>query len=326
MREGPEITVVVPLYNEAEIVARVAGELVDVLRALETTWEVVLVDDGSTDETARRISEIARDQSGIVPVVLSRNFGKESALAAGLEVASGDAVIVMDGDLQHPPSLIPELVTRWRAGADVVNAVKSHRGRESVLYKVAARLFYVLIGGAMGRRMESQSDFKLLDRQVVNQVRSFKEQHRFFRGLVAWVGFSVEEVPFQVQGRFGGRASFTGVRLVRYALRNLMAFSSVPLQAIAWLGFITTMLAAVLAVQTFYNWASGQAVNGFTTAILATLIMGGVNLVCLGIVAVYQSVMYDELKGRPGFIVRKDRSSVRDRGVRFDPAPRSDSE
>jgi dolichol-phosphate mannosyltransferase len=209
--------------------------------------------------------------------------------------------------------LIPKLIALWREGADVVNAVKRDRGRESVLYKSAARVFYALLGGAMGYEMRSQSDFKLLDRQVVDQVRTFKEQHRFFRGLVAWVGFRVAEVPFEVQPRSAGRASFTGLKLAHYAIRNLMSFSSFPLVAIAWLGFMTTGLAVLLALQTLFNWAVGRAVSGFTTAIIVTLIIGGVNLVCLGIVAVYQSVMYDELKSRPRFIVRRDRSLAYDR-------------
>ena len=318
MHKPPEISVVVPLHDEAEVIGIFADELIKVLRTLQTTWEVVLVDDGSSDDTARRVHSMAAREPRIVPVELSRNFGKESALAAGLEAASGQGVIVMDGDLQHPPDLIPELVRRWRAGADVVNAVKSDRGREGLPYKLAAKLFYALIGEALGRRIESQSDFKLLDRQVVDQVRGFSEQVRFFRGLVAWVGFRVDEVPFRVQERPGGTSSFGGLRLLRYAVRNLMAFSSGPLQAIAWLGFITTALAGLLAVQTFYNWASGRAVDGFTTAILVTLLLGGINLACLGIVAVYQSVMYDELKGRPRFIVRNDRSVRSTRVIQMD--------
>lgn len=307
MGDRPGVSIVIPLHNEADVVVQTVDELTAVLRGIEATWEIVLVDDGSTDETSRQIHEIAARQPGVVTVQLSRNFGKEGALAAGLEAASGDAVIVMDGDLQHPPSLIPALVERWRAGADVVNAVKHDRGRESFPYKLAARLFYFLLGGAMSRQMESHSDFKLLDRQVVDQLRGFKEQHRFFRGLVAWVGFRVEDVPFEVQERSAGRSSFTAFQLLRYAARNLMSFSSVPLQAIAWVGFVTTGLAGILAIQTLYNWATGRAISGFTTAIVVTLIMGGVNLFCLGIVAVYQSVMYDELKARPRFILRKDR-------------------
>ena len=325
MNNRPEISVVVPLHNEAEVVEHFANELITVLREIKTTWEIVLVDDGSRDETARRIRELAARNTRIVPVELSRNFGKESALAAGLETAAGDAVIVMDGDLQHPPDLIPELVRRWRGGAEVVNAVKSDRGRERLSYKLSARLFYVLLGEAMGRRLESQSDFKLLDRQVVDQVRGFTEQQRFFRGLVAWVGFRVDEVPFRVQERSGGRSSFGPLQRVRYAARNLMAFSSGPLQAIAWLGFVTTALAGILATQTLYNWASGRAIDGFTTAIMVTLTLGGINLACLGIMAVYQSVMYDELKARPGFIVRKDRSVKNGRSIRMVRGHRSET-
>jgi glycosyltransferase involved in cell wall biosynthesis len=313
MSDPPDITVVVPLHNEAESLERLTKELVAALDQLDMRSEVVFVDDGSTDDTAARLTEIARQRPGlIVPVRLSRNFGKENALAAGLTAARGRAVIVMDGDLQHPPALIPQLVSRWQSGADVVNAVKADRGKEGVFHRLFARAFYALIGGAIGQRMESQSDFKLLDRQVVENILTFPEQHRFFRGLVAWVGFRVDEVPFQVQGRAAGRPSLTGLRLVGYAVRNLMAFSSLPLRAIAWFGFITTALAAILAVQTLYNWAAGRAISGFTTAILVTLIIGGVNLVCLGIVAVYLSVMYDELKRRPAFIVRKDRGESAD--------------
>jgi polyisoprenyl-phosphate glycosyltransferase len=317
---SPEISVVVPLHNEAENLLSLVHELEKQLAGLSTSWELVLVDDGSTDGTGERLRALAASRTGIEPVHLSRNFGKENALAAGLSVARGRAVIVMDGDLQHPPSLLPALVERWRNGADVVNAVKRDRGRESLAYKGFSRLFYFLIGGAIGRQMEGQSDYKLLDRQVVDQINALEEQHRFFRGLVAWIGFRVEEVPFEVAERAAGRTNFTSMGLVRYAVGNLMAFSSLPLQLIAWLGFVTTGLAVILAIDTLGNWIIGHAVDGFTTAILATLIMGGVNLFCLGIVALYQSVMYDELKRRPGFVIRREehapRESVAERELR----------
>jgi dolichol-phosphate mannosyltransferase len=313
----PEISVVVPLHNEAQVVRHLVRALIKVLRTLQTSWEIVLVDDGSSDDTARQVRDLAAREPGIVPVELSRNFGKESALAAGLEAAVGEAVIVMNGDLQHPPSLIPEMVRRWRYGAEVINAVRSDRGRETLSYRLTAKLLHLLTGEAMGRRIESQTDFKLLDRQVVDQLRGFREQQRFFRGLVAWVGFRVDEVPFNAHERSGRSSSFGGLQLARHAVRNLLAFSSGPLQAIAWLGFIA-MAFAGFAAQTIYSWTSGQAIDGFTTATLVTLVLGGINLACLGVVAAYQSVMYHELKGRPAFIVRRSRSARSGRVIRMD--------
>lgn len=301
------LSIVVPLHNEAESVSRLVHEVAAALK--DRPYELLAVDDGSTDETLDALYRLAEEDARVVPVVLSRNFGKEAALSAGLEAARGDAVVLMDGDLQHPPEVIPELVAKWEQGFEVVNAVKADRGQEGVLYRACAAVFYRLLGASVRERMDGQSDFKLLDRQVVDAVLACDERNRFFRGLVAWLGFQVAEVPFTVQARHAGSTSFSLLGLVRYSVKSLIAFSSAPLLSIAWVGFLTMGAAALLALQTFYNWWSGAALDGFTTVILAVLIMGGVILLCQGVISLYLAVIYDELKGRPLFVVRKDARS-----------------
>ena len=307
----PEISIVVPLHNEAAVVDSFVAAVREAMTETKRSFELVCVNDGSTDETGNKLAKLAQS-SPVVPVTLSRNFGKESALAAGLEVATGRAVILMDGDLQHPPSLLGELIERWDEGFDVVNAVKETRGRESFAYRLAAKAFYLLIGRAAGHSLRGQSDFKLLDRQVVDVLRRCQEKNRFFRGLVAWVGFRVTEVSFHVGERAGGASSWGLSDLVRYSVRNIIAFSSFPLRAIAWLGLITVVFGVLLALQTLCNYFSGIAVTGFTTTILIVIIMGGTILICLGVVAVYLSVIYDELKGRPVYVIRKPRQDSAD--------------
>jgi dolichol-phosphate mannosyltransferase len=309
MDERPEISVVLPVYDEAEIIRECLREVCQELEKARVSFEIVCVDDGSTDRTASVLEHAAREDPRIVPLHFSRNFGKEAALSAGLEAARGRAVLLMDSDLQHPPTLIPELIGRWREGFDVVEAVKDERGEEGWSYKAATRIFYLLMGRAVGRNLRDSSDFKLLDRQVVDALLEFPERRRFFRGLVAWVGFRAARVPFQVQERRGGRTKWSSRALFGYSIRNLVAFSSAPLRVVAYAGFATVGAALLLAVETFYYWFSGQAVSGFTTVILVMLFLCGLILISLGVIAIYVASIYDEQKARPLFVVRQGRSS-----------------
>ena len=304
---SPELSVVLPMYNEAPVVDRVIDEVVAQLQGLERTFEIVCVDDGSSDGTLDVLQAAAERDPRVVPVVFSRNFGKEAALLAGLETARGRAVLVMDADLQHPPELIPRMIAAWDEGHDVVDAIKEHRGEEGPLYRLAAGAFYALMGQSVGEHLRGSSDFKLLDRQVVEAVLEMPERTRFFRGLVAWVGFRVARIPFRVQPRAGGTTSWNTLGLVRYSLRNLVSFTAAPLRAVAILGFITVGLDALLAVQTLLNWMLGRAVDGFTTVILTVGLLCGLILISLGVVALYLGQMYDEIKGRPVYLVRKPR-------------------
>jgi dolichol-phosphate mannosyltransferase len=305
----PEISVVLPIANEEEIICESLAEVIEQLEKAQLSFEVICVDDGSSDRSGELLDLEAQTDPRIVPVHFSRNFGKEGALSAGLEVACGRAVVLMDADLQHPPSLIPKMVEQWRQGYDVVEAVKEDRGKESFLYKVMARIFYLLMGRAIGKNLRESSDFKLLDRQVVDVLLDCPERRRFFRGLVAWVGFQAVRVPFQVQQRRGGQTKWSRQALAAYSIRNLVAFSSMPLRVVALAGFATVGAAVFLAAETLYYYFSGRAVSGFTTVILVMLILCGLILVSLGVIAIYIASMYDEQKGRPPFVIRRPRST-----------------
>ena len=304
----PELSVILPMYNEEAVVDLVIEAVVTQLTALDRTFEVICVDDGSADGTAAALDAAAQRDERVVPVILSRNFGKEAAMSAGLEAAGGRGVLLMDADLQHPPDLIPRMVDEWEAGFDVVDAVKVDRGSEGPLYALAASVFYALMGTSVGEHLRGSSDFKLLDRQVVDVIVAMPERTRFFRGLVAWVGFRVAKVPFVVQPRAAGTTSWGTWGLITYSLRNLVAFSSAPLRWVAVLGFVTVGLDVLLAIQTLITWLAGRAVDGFTTVILTVGLLGGLILISLGVVAVYLGQMYDEQKGRPVYVVRKPRS------------------
>lgn len=304
---SPELSIILPMYNEEAVAERAVAEVSAQLMTLGRSFELLCVDDGSADGTARVLQAIAALDDRVVPVIFSRNFGKEAAMAAGLELARGQAVLLMDADLQHPPELIPQLVAAWEQGFDVVDAVKAHRGAEGLAYKLAARAFYALMGDSVGQRLHGSSDFKLLDRQVVDAVLACPERSRFFRGLVAWVGFRVKQVPFEVQARAAGQTSWGLRGLIAYSLRNILAFSTVPLRVVAALGFVTVALDVLLGVQTLWNWWRGVAVDGFTTVILVQGLLGGLILIALGVVAIYLAQVAEEQKARPMYLVRRPR-------------------
>jgi glycosyltransferase involved in cell wall biosynthesis len=276
------------------------------------SFEVICIDDGSVDGTPVLLDSMSAVDPRLVPVRFSRNFGKEAALAAGLEVARGRAVVILDADLQHPPQLILEMLQRWDEGFDVVDAVKAKRGEERWHRKAAARLFNALMGSAVGGDLSGASDYKLLDRQVVDTLLACPERNRFFRGLVAWAGFRVAQVRFEVAERAGGQSKMSTLPLIAYSLRSLVAFSAVPLRVVSWIGFITVLAGAILALQTLYVYLSGKAVSGFTTVILLIVWMSGLILVSVGVLGLYLSHMYEEQKARPLFVVRKPREPAED--------------
>lgn len=303
--DAPELTAVIPMFNEAEVLGRTLDAVRAELERTGHTFEIVCVDDGSTDATAERLGALAIADPRIVPVTFSRNFGKEAAILAGLDLARGRAVLFLDADLQHPPELIPALLARWKEGFDVVDAVKETRGRESALRRAFARLFHALLGERLGHDLAGASDFKLLDRQVVEALRSCPERTRFFRGLVAWAGFRVARVPFHVAERAGGATKWSARALVGYTLRSLVAFSPAPLRVVAWIGFLTVVAGGALAAHTLYRWLAGEALTGFTTVILLQYWLSGLILVSLGVLGYYVSSLYDEQKGRPVYVVRR---------------------
>lgn len=309
MPEAPVLSIVLPVHDEAAVLEETMVRLRDVLVPLGRSYEVLVVDDGSTDGSGAACAALAARDPRIVLVTLTRRFGKEAALAAGLGAARGDAVVLMDADLQHPPDLIPEMVRRWDEGCEVVEAVRREGGPQGLPHRLLARAFYALLGRAVGRDLQGATDFKLLDRQAVEALLACGERNRFFRGLVAWIGFTTGEVPFTPPVRHGGRSKWSFTDLLGYSVRSLLAFTSLPLRIVAAAGLVMVLLGALLAVQTLWNWTSGHAVSGFTTVILVELILGGLILTSLGVIAAYLALLYEEQKGRPLYLVRRPRAA-----------------
>ncbi len=310
-RDTQTLSVVLPVHDEAEGVVHVLETIVAAVRHVpEARWELVVVDDGSSDATVERVGAMEPDGYALRLVVLTRNFGKEAAILAGLEHARGDAVVVMDADLQHPPELIPRMVELWRAGAQVVEAVKENRGREGAVSGLGARVFYALFSWLSGLEVANASDFKLLDREVVEHYCRLPERNRFFRGLIPWMGFTTARIPFSVPPRAHGRSSWGRWRLLRLAVSALTAFSSAPLHLVTALGVFVFLISAVFGSIALYQKFTGVAVSGFTTVILLQLLIGSVLMVSLGIIGSYLARVFEETKGRPPFILDRRRSRL----------------
>ncbi len=301
---SPEISIVIPLYNEGSHVTALLSDLKAALQQIECSFEVILVDDGSPDDMWRKIKDEARTFPSLRAVRLSRNFGKELALCAGLERARGDAVIVMDGDGQHPPSLIPIMVEKWQSsGADIVQGVKVRRGRESLTSKLGALSFYVILNKLSGFELKGASDFKLMDRKVAETWLKMPERNVFFRGMTAWMGFNTVQIPFEVVPRRGGRSGWSYFKRWKLALIGITTFSSFPLHLVTFAGLIFLLFAVGLGIQTLYLKLAGRALTGFATVILLELIIGSLLMISLGIIGEYLARMYEEVKGRPRYIV-----------------------
>lgn len=301
------ISVVIPVYNEEKGIVHNINEII---KYLPDDYEVVLVDDGSKDSSWQEITKLFDENPRVVGVRFSRNFGKEAAVMAGVSTAKGDAVIVMDSDLQHPPEYIPEMIEKWQEGYKIVETVKKNRGKESFLYKISAGLFYGTLKKMSGLDMANSSDYKLLDRTVVDKIKEFKEGQLFFRGLVDWVGYERYVLRIDVREREIGKSKFKFKSLFKLALNAITSFSSSLLYITAFLGGLFFISALILAIQTIYNKVVGISASGFTTIILLQLIIGSLIMFCLAIIGIYVGKIYEEVKRRPQYIIseikRKD--------------------
>lgn len=300
------ISIIMPVYNEGKHIVSSVGTVENILKEQNLNYEFVLVDDGSKDDSWQKLSAMAKENKRIQAVRLSRNFGKEAALCAGLDYATGAAVIVMDADLQDPPELIPVLVDAWREeGYDVVEGVKSSRGKEGFLYKFCAKSFYGLLLKMAGIDLRNASDYKLLDRKVITAMQEMPEKITFFRGMSAWVGFERKRVPFEVQKRVMGTSKWSLRRLAGLAVSAITSYTSAPLHLITVFGSIMFFIAVVLGIQTLVRYLMGNAMEGFTTVILLLLFIGSMLMISLGIIGLYLMKIYHELKGRPRYLVAK---------------------
>lgn len=305
------LSIVVPAYQEGAGIAASLREIRACARGTGLELQLIVVDDGSTDGTWGELVKLSPEMPELGLVRLSRNFGKEAAIAAGLDAADGDACVLIDADLQHPPALIPEMVARWRdEDWDVVEAVKSDRGRESALRRTMARTFYVVVRWLTGQALQDASDFKLLDRRVLAAWRRLGERATFFRGLVAWMGFRTTRVYFTVPPRQAGRSQWSLAGLARLALRIITSFSALPLQLVTALGAAMLLIAVLVGAQSLRLYVEGRAFPGFTTVILLQLIIGGFLMVSLGIIGTYLARIYDEVKARPRYLVQESAGAL----------------
>lgn len=299
------LSVILPSYNEEMMVERAGERLGQLLEGEKIKFELIFVDDGSKDATWSKIEEMAKRYKFIRGIHFSRNFGKEAAIFAGLAEAGGDCSVVMDCDLQHPPETVIEMYRRWEEGYEVVEGVKRSRGRESLGHKASAELFYKIMTKATGIDMSRASDFKLLDKRAVAALLDMPERNAFFRALSSWIGFKTTTVKFDVQPREAGESKWSTWSLVKYAVTNIAAFSSVPLQMVTVAGVFMFIFAVIMAVESLVRYFGGHALEGFTTVILLLLIIGSLVMMSLGIIGYYISKIYEEVKGRPRYIISR---------------------
>lgn len=299
------LSVILPAYNEEKMLGKASDVISKILEDAKIPYELVFVNDGSKDNTWNEIEKAAAANPNVVGIHFSRNFGKESAMFAGLANASGDCCAVMDCDLQHPPEVLVDMYRLWEQGYEVVEAVKRSRGSESIFHKASAGLFYKIISRAVKIDMSRASDFKLMDRKAVDALLAMPEKNAFFRALSSWIGYKTISVEFDVQEREEGDSKWSTWSLVKYAITNIVAFSAAPMQIVTVAGIFVFLLGVVIGIQTLVKFFMGHAVEGFTTVILLLLVIGSIIMISLGIIGYYISKIYEEVKGRPRYLISK---------------------
>lgn len=300
------LSVVIPLFNEQGAIDALIPRVTEVLEAAGLNAEIILVDDGSTDATWDKMVAWRGSHENLTLVALSRNFGKEIAITAGLDVAEGDAVVVMDGDLQHPPEMIPVFLRRWREGFDIVYGVRRDRSKDGATRRAASRAFYRVFNSLSNTPITPDAgDFRLMDHKVVEAIRRMRERARFMKGIYSWVGFKSVPVEFDVISRVQGRSSFSGSRLFALAFDGILSFSTAPLRMAVVIGAAIAMVS--ISMGAYYMGRTlilGVDVPGFASIIVSTLALSGLILLQLGLMGLYLGRIYEEVKGRPLYLVR----------------------
>lgn len=303
MEINRKITVVLPVYNEGKAIFNNVLEIKKVLDEANIQHEFIMVDDGSSDDTWTEIKKL-QEFISVKALRFSRNFGKESAIMAGIEIVDTKACVVMDADLQHPVKKVIEMYELWQnEGFEIIDGVKKQRGKESFFNKICALSFYKFFSGITRFDIDKASDFKFLDKKVVDSLKELSEKETFFRGLATWVGFKRGRVEFDVERRKQGSSNWSFRKLFKLALGAITSFTSLPLHAVTFIGVGFLVGSIILALQTIYMKIAGLAVSGFTTVILLLLIIGSLIMISLGIIGIYIEKIYNEIKGRPRYIV-----------------------
>lgn len=302
------LSIVVPCFNEEDALPLFYEKIITLKEQLPSMdFEYILIDDGSGDHTYQKM-RCLQEQDGRVKLIrFSRNFGKEAAIFSGLNRAKGDCCVVMDADLQHPVEAIPGMVELWREGYEVIEGIKSDRGRESRCYRTFANVFYGLLSRFMGMDMRNSSDFKLMDRKVVDTLCSLKERNTFFRALSFWTGYKSTTITYQVSERAAGTAQWSKIILIKYGLKNLISFSFMPLYLILFVGAVLFLFALILSIDAVISAIQGSAIGGYPTLLIFLAFISSGLMMSLGIIGVYIALIYDEVKGRPRYIVRDEK-------------------
>ncbi len=308
----PKYSVIAPIYNELSNIPVLYRRVKETMDLTGEAWELIMVDDGSTDGSSAKIFELAEQDERIRPVVFARNFGHQIAVTAGLDYAQGKAVTIIDSDLQDPPEVILDLIAKWKEGFEVVYAVRAEREGESWFKLFTASLFYRMIAAITDVKIPLDTgDFRLLDHKVVKVMQQMRERHRFLRGMSAWVGFKQVGVPYNRAARLSGQTKYPFRKMFKLAWNAITGFSYVPLQVATYLGFISAGLSIlVIPVVVIMRLAGSQAFFGQASSLIAVLFLGGVQLISLGILGEYIGRLYDEAKGRPLYIVRESPDDV----------------
>ena len=303
----PIISLIVPCYNESENAETLYSRIIAAMQPIAETWELVLINDGSTDDTLAHLISLQQRDDRVVVIELSRNFGKEAALSAGLDVARGAAIIPLDADLQDPPELIPDLLAKWHEGFEVVNAVRLSRDGESVLKRFTAHAFYRVINRLSSVPIpQDTGDFRLIARPALEAIKALPERRRFMKGLFAWVGFKTTSITYRRQPRNAGRTKWNYWRLWAFAIEGITSFSQAPLQIASYFGFAVSFVAFLYAVFLIVDTLIfGNTVKGYPSLMVAILFLGGIQLMALGILGEYIGRIYEESKQRPVYLIRK---------------------
>lgn len=298
-------SIIAPIYNELKNIPELYPRVRDVMDQTSETWELILVDDGSTDGSTDLIRELANQDERVRPVIFARNFGHQIAVTAGLDYSRGDAVVIIDADLQDPPEAILALIEKWREGYQVVYAVRSEREGETWFKRVTASLFYRMIFRITDVNIPLDTgDFRLMDRSVVDVMNQMREKHRFLRGMSSWVGFKQIGVEYKRKARFAGETKYPFKKMFKLALNAITSFSYFPLQLATYLGFIAAGLSVLaIPIVAILRLTTGTALLGQATTLIIVLFLGGVQLISLGIIGEYIGRIYDEAKGRPLYVV-----------------------
>lgn len=305
------LSIIIPAYNEEENIENTASVISGIMEESSIDCEILFVDDGSKDRTWELIEALSRTNKSVRGLKFSRNFGKEGAVFAGLKRCKGDCAVVIDCDLQHPPALMAEMYSLWKQGYQVVEAVKASRGKEGFLYKLFAKSFYGLMKSSSGINMQGASDYKLMDRQVVDALNELPERITFFRALSSWVGFKTTQIEFNVAPRNAGTSKWNFSKLFKFALSNLTSFTNAPLHLVTVFGIVFFIAAAAFGIADIVGACSGEPQNWILPLLLLT---GSVIMLALGVIGYYLSKIYEEIKDRPRYLISMDTAERRENG------------